>query len=419
MENVYRLRREKISRSMEPSSVLVIFSGRLKYRTRDITYPFSTDRDFYYLTGIQESGAVLGVFKGTHHTEERLFVPRYSKLDELLNGEVKEEDYYQEISQINQISFTDFLIESIDQFRQLFGLHTLYICSDPLAQDKDTSEASLFVQNLKRAWPALKVEDLSDVIHQMRTVKSQEEIQAIRRAGELTGTGIRAVMEALKPGDYEYVAQALFEYTVKCGGARQLGFDPVIAGGKNAFALHYMKNGDVVKDGDLLLMDVGAAFEGYSSDVSRTIPVNGRFDEKQAFWYTVCLKAQELMICEMGPGKRICACDEKAASFVAEEMIKGGYIKSEGEMGRFSAPAFAAIRRTYHHLGLDTHDVGSYDGVFQPGMVFAVEPAIYLRAENIGIRIEDDILITESGVEVLTKDIPKEIDEIEKIMRRA
>ena len=193
-----------------------------------------------------------------------------------------------------------------------------------------------------------------------------------------------------------------------------------MAAGKNSSALHYTANNSQLNDGEMLLIDVGADYDYYCADVSRTYPINGKFTEEQAYWYNVCLHAQELVIANMGPGKRINDSGIEARAYVAEKMVEAGILEKPEMIANIYLRNFATIGRANHQIGLDAHDncnePSSPDDVFIPGMVFAVEPGIYLRDKNIGLRIEDDVLITEDGVEILTAAIPKKIDEIEAIM---
>lgn len=417
MHSELKSRREAAAKLLGKSSALILFSGVEKKRTADLVYPFDADRDFYYLTGIEEHSVILVIYKSEEDAvSEMLFVPRFSPLDELLFGRTKTEEYYREISGIQNVQFAENLMQGIYRLKRT-GLETVCFCGEGPIHSNEIPPETALLRELRQSWPALKAESVTEAIHNMRRIKSPSEVERVKKAVELTGKGINAVLRALAPGKYEYQMQAEFEYAMKMGGARQHGFDPIFAGGKNSFALHYTQNRDELKDGDLMLIDLGADYEHYSADISRTFPVNGRFTEKQAYWYNVCLKAQELVMAEMGPGKNINASGKRAVEYVTEELIRAGYIADASQLRNYSANNYATVGRADHYVGLDTHDVGSYAGEFMPGMIFAVEPGIYIKDENIGIRIEDDVLITESGIEILSRNIPKTIEEIEAAMK--
>lgn len=227
-----------------------------------------------------------------------------------------------------------------------------------------------------------------------------------------------SVMKQIEPGMYEYEAEALIAFEAIKRGSRIIDLITCLQGGENATRLHYREHTRQLCDGDLLLMDIGTNREYYNSDVTRTIPVNGKFTEEQKYWYNIVLKAQEMIIAGMGPGKSRQGINDEARAMLGEELRKAGLIDENQPVNMTTARNWAASNPADHCIGLLCHDVGSDAEIFEPGMIFTVEPGVYLKDLGLGIRIEDDVLITETGVEILSAGIPKTVEEIEMMMTR-
>jgi len=246
----------------------------------------------------------------------------------------------------------------------------------------------------------------------LRLIKSEEEIELIREAIDITDKGIKALMINSKAGMKEYELEAYFDFTLKSNGVTDYAFHTIAAGGKNATILHYHENNSELKNDELVLFDLGAQYKYYNADISRTFPVNGKFTERQKQVYNVVLRAQEAVTAIAKPGILFSVLNETAKKVLTEGCIELGLIKETSELSKYY------FHGVSHYLGLDTHDVGSRDIELRPGMVFTNEPGLYIEEENIGIRIEDDILITEDGCENLSKQIIKTVEEIEEFMAK-
>lgn len=416
----YRKRREKLAEKMNPNSMLVAFAGKPKHRSLDLDYEFEVERNFYYLTGLDVADCILLMLKEADEAVPYLFVPRLSKYDEVMLGETRPESWYQEKTGIQAVLYLEDFETQINLQTLHFGFQTLYFCADKLVLMDQPTVEGVFAEKVRMSLPGMEISSLGAEIKKMRAVKSETEISLIRRAIEITHRGIDEMLCGLKPGAYEYEMEADFVHGIRRAGARGESFPTIMASGANSCALHYTDNHAQLKDGEMLLIDVGADYQYYCADVSRTYPVNGKFTEEQAYWYNVLLRAQELVIQNMGPGKRINDSGIEARAFVAEKMVEAGILEKPEMIANIYLRNFATVGRANHQIGLDAHDncgePSSPDDIFRPGMVYAVEPGIYLRDQKLGIRIEDDVLITEDGVEVLTAAIPKTVEEIEAIL---
>ena len=268
-------------------------------------------------------------------------------------------------------------------------------------------------------YPLYEFERLAPIIYRNRTIKSAAELQAICDACHITEQGFRNILDVVQPGVWEYEVEAEYLYNFVRNRSRGFAYTPIIAGGGNACVLHYIENNKQLKDGDLLLMDVGAEYGNYNADMTRTIPVNGRFTKRQRAVYDAVLRVKNKATDILRPGITIPEYHKEVGLFMEEELVELGLIdKTDIKNQNPDWPAYKKyfMHGTSHHLGLDVHD---YASVFDPvaqGMVFTVEPGIYIREENIGVRIEDDILITEDGHENLMHTIPVKAEEIEELM---
>jgi len=245
----------------------------------------------------------------------------------------------------------------------------------------------------------------------MRTVKDEAEIECIRRAIDITREGVIAMMQHARPGMREYELEAHFDFALRSRGVREHAFPPIVAGGERACVLHYVDNDQVIEDGQLVLCDLGAQYGCYSADITRTFPISGRFTARQREIYNIVLAAMEATIEAIRPGVTTGELNDVTRSVLAQELKRIGLIQDDSEVARYYYHGVS------HRLGLDTHDVGSPKWPLEAGDVITVEPGLYIAEEGIGIRIEDDVLVTEDGAVNLSLSIPKDPDEIERIMR--
>lgn len=405
-------RREQL---MEKTSdgIIVLKSFPVYPRNGDVSYEFRQGSDFFYLTGFEESESAV-ILDPTSPDKFTLFVqPKDPKIETwtgILTGVDDAVLVYGADRSFEIKQFDSVLNDYISGGKKIY-----YMRTDDWLREKIGDKTA--------------TDDVTQTIHEMRMFKSPYEMKQLKRAIDITGISLIEVMKNCEPSMYEYQLQAILEATFKMEGAQRIGFPSIVGSGPNSCILHYETNRRKTQNGDLVVMDVGAEFNYYTADVTRTFPVNGKFTPAQKRIYNIVLAAQNEAIKFIKPGVMFYQVDSVARSVVKKGLVALNLLdESENTMKFF-------MHGTSHWLGLDVHDVGSYnsaDGtrrgrMLEAGMVLTVEPGIYIAAGtegvpkeyyNIGVRIEDDILVTETGYEVLSDIAPKEISEIEKIMQR-
>lgn len=433
---MYREHRNRFLETLGQSdSAAVVFSGSAAIRNNDCEYRFRPHSDFWYLTGFAEPDSVLVLLPKAEGSKTVLFLRKRIKKEEIWNGVrlgVERAPAELGVDEAYPIE------ELWDRLSELLEGHdrVMYRTGEDEARDRQVlstiSDLRARVRTGARA--PLEIIDPSEILHEQRLVKNAAEVDVVRRAVEITTEAHAAAMREVEPGKSEAEIDALIEYTFKRRGSTGPAYTNIVAGGEGACVLHYIENDRELKDGDLLLIDAGAEWSFYASDVTRTFPVNGTFSPEQRALYEVVLEAQVAAIEAVKPGNTFLAAHQ-----VAVERLVTGLIG----LGLLEGPAEKAIEektydrfymhKTGHWLGLDVHDCGRYhlDGdsrKLEPGMITTVEPGLYVAADDetveerwrgIGIRIEDDVLVTEAGNEVLTSAIPKGIDEVEAACRGA
>lgn len=412
----YALRREKLIEKLDDGSVTIIFAGVGKKRSADEDYDFVVNRNFYYLTGIEQDNSILMLVKSDGEVLTYLFIDEKDPKVEKWIGIKLTDDEAREISGIKNVclrsSFEGKMLAAFNEQMTHFGqINKLYLdLEDELKIDKCKSTKE-FANEISAKLPNLKIEDVHDKIMKLRIIKSEAEIELIRDAIHTTDVALRNVLSKLKEASYEYNLRNIFEFTVKEDLNATLAFHSIVAAGKNAVILHYPSAQDVLKDGDLVLLDVGACKSNYCADISRTYPLDGKFSELQKKIYSIVLDCNKQTAKFIRPGIALKEVQDFALNFLAEECFEKGLIPSKDR-----------IRDVYyhsvsHHLGLDTHDGTDRDSLLEPGMIITCEPGLYFKEYGIGVRIEDDVLVTKEGSEVLSADLIKEVEDIEKILR--
>ena len=290
----------------------------------------------------------------------------------------------------------------------------LYLDLERMSANREGTISHRFANEITTKYPQVRINNVYSKIGELRLKKSQEEVDKIKKAIEITKSGIEKLMSEARVGMKEYELEAYFDFNCKVKGATGLAFTTIAAAGENATTLHYVDNNCELKENDLILFDLGAEYNCYNADISRTFPVNGKFTERQKEVYNAVLRVNEEIINLIKPGMKYKYVNEKATELIAEECIKLGLIKDKSEVRKYYYHSIG------HSLGMDTHDIETphRDIIFEPGVVFTVEPGIYIAEEGIGIRIEDDILVTEDGVINLSSDIIKTVEEIENFMSK-
>lgn len=401
--------RKKLFSKIEDNSLVVLFAGTAPHRSADQSYQFCPNRNFYYLTGITKEEFILVLFKINGVLKEHIFITKPDPDIEKWTGIRLRAHEVQEITGIESIKF-------VEDFELFFknSLSTHYFTNIYL--DTENVKGSLgleFAEKIRKEYPYLRILSASNIIFDLRTIKEPEEIEYIKKAIEITKIGIEEVMKNCRSGIYEKQLEAYFDFAIKYHLSDGPSFKTIMAGGKNATILHYEENNKILEDGKLVLFDLGCEYKHYCSDITRTIPVNGKFTERQKQVYESVLRVNEAMIKFIKPGITYKQFLETAKDMLAEECIKLGLITDKADVSKYYYHGIG------HFLGLDVHDVGRRefnDRVLEPGMVLTVEPGIYIAEEEIGIRIEDDVLVTETGSENLSKDIIKSVKDIENFM---
>ena len=410
-KDFYIRNRDRLYEKLENDSVLVLFAGKAPQKSADEAYQFVPNRNFYYLTGIDEPNIILLVHKTNKTIEEYLFIEKSDPVLEKWIGKSITKEKAEEISGISHIQFIEQFESLLSRILFTNSLTNVYLDLERRELDLVTTKAQQFASKIQANYPFLQIKNVYPDICELRVYKTNEEIAEMKKAIAITYEGIKNLMSHAKSGMKEYQLEAYFDFILKSEGVKQYAFNTIVASGKNGTVLHYEKNDATVEEGSLVLLDLGAQYNYYNADISYTFPVNGKFTEKQKSFYNIVLKALRDTTELIKPGVPFAKLNEHTKRVLAEECIKVGLIKEESEIGNYYYHSVS------HFLGLDTHDVGNYkDLILQPGMVLTVEPGLYIAEEGIGIRIEDDVVVTEEGHEVLSKDIFRSVEEIEAFM---
>lgn len=406
--------RKKLIEEVEDNSIIVLFAGNAPKKSGDENYPFTPNRNFYYFTGIDEEGPILIISKIKGIISERLFI---KEIDEERERWVGKSIRNNEAEEISGVKYIDYLGSFYDYLNRVFSETeeiNLYLDMERDSFQDLQGISESFSEEVKKRYPFVRIKNIFPKIIPLRMVKSEEEIEEMKKAIEITIKGVESLMKNAKVGMKEYQLEAYYEFVCRSSGIKDYAFKTIAASGKNATILHYVDNNSEIKDGDLILFDLGAQHNYYNADITRTFPVNGVFSERQKEVYNAVLRVNERVIKTIKPGLEYKELNKMATEWIAEECIKLGLIKNKEEVSKYYWHSIG------HSLGLDTHDISNKDRntIFKEGMVWTVEPGIYIEEESIGIRIEDDVLITSNGVEVLTKDMIKTVEDIEEFMKK-
>ena len=412
----FDIRRKKLFSALKDNSVALIYSGAAKICSEDEFYPFFANRNFFYLTGIEQENSLLLLIKTPGEENEFLFVDEYDELKERWTGKRLKFEEAGQISQIATIYSNNNLavmLEMIFEKHSYGKIDNLYLdLSDEIKVGLNKSTIMLG-KEYKEKYPHLNIENIYEDIVNLRLIKSKEEISALEEACNITNTGINDLLINLHPGMMEHELSDRFEYYGKTHGRRELSFETICACGKNATILHHPIRQQVgnIEQGKLVLFDLGYKFRGYCADISRTYPVDGVFDEQQRRVYEAVLNTNKAIIDYIKPGLSIPELQEKTLEILKQEAVRLRLIKEDEDIKKYY------IHNVSHFLGLDTHDVGDRKRLLEPGNVITVEPGLYFVDMGIGVRIEDDVLVTQTGSKCLSAGIIKEIHEIERLFR--
>jgi len=403
---IHQKRRQELLSRLSDNAVVIVSSNSEQKRNSDVNYPFRPDSSFWYLTGFTEPDAI-AVFSKKNYS---IFLRPKDKTKEIWNGKrLGVKSATQVLLADNAYSIDDFL----KTIHKLIDKNNL-VYFDDFSTNKLNENITSILTNVAKS--------LNPVISEMRLIKDSNEIQNMQTAANLAAKAHMTAMTKVSPGLYEYNVEAQIDAEFRTGNADH-AYPPIVASGKNSCILHYTENNKILNDGELLLIDAGCESLGYASDITRTFPINGRFSKVQKQIYQIVLSAQKSAIASIKPGEKVNTPHEIACDIISRELIKLGIMKELNNLTEFY------MHKTGHWIGLDVHDVGEYEidndfRDFEEGMVTTVEPGIYIRKNdkidpkywNIGIRIEDDVLVTKDGNHVLSKSAVKEVKDIEYLM---
>ncbi|WP_100628007.1 aminopeptidase P family protein [Algoriphagus formosus] len=418
---LYIRNREKLAQKLAKDSVAIFNSNDIMPTNADGTMRFRQNNDLFYLCGIDQEETILLIAPDCPNPawREVLFLRETNEHIAVWEGHkyTKEEaEAASGIKNIHWLSDFDQIFNSVMALSERVYLNTNeHLRAGVVVETRDAR----FIKSCKERFPLHEYERLAPIMHELRGAKEQAEIDQLQIACDITEKGFRRILKFVKPGVTEFEIEAEYLHEFVRNRSKGFAYEPIIASGANACVLHYIENSRPCYDGDLLLMDVGAEYGNYNADMTRTIPVNGKFTERQKAVYDAVLRVQREAMNILRPGTNIQDYHKEVGLIMQSELIGLGLIDQTDVKNQ--DPKWPAYKKyfmhgTSHHLGLDVHDVGTMHGPITPGMVFTVEPGIYIPAENLGVRLENNIVIQENGYFDLMRNIPIEAEEIESIM---
>jgi len=402
--------RAQLSEAIGPEAIAVIDTSDVLMRSADTEYPFRPDSNFYYLTGIAEPEAVLVLVPGHANPEARelLFVSGTNEFVGAWEGERLTDKQAAKLSGIKTVMPLTDLPRLLDRLLERY--QTIYLGADESLSSHQSSPSTRRARRLRRRAPLHQLRSALPQLSRQRQIKHPAEIEQIRRAVAATRAGLERAWSVMKPGLVEYALEAELTAEYLRQGATAHAFAPIVAAGRNATIIHYMKNDAPLGDHDLVLFDTGAEVGWYASDISRAVPASGRFTKRQREVYEALRRAQLAGIARCKPGDSIVSVDQHMREVLTEEIKKLGL---KGPLINYYPGHIS------HQMGLDAHDNSDFRAPLEPGMVITCEPGLYLQEEGIGVRLEDDLLITADGNEVLSRDIPSDPDQLEELLNKA
>ena len=423
--SVYKDNRANFSNCLTPMGLAVFNSNDIYPVSADSTLPFAQHRDIFYLTGIDQEETILLLFPQAKNPKYReiLFIKETNDHIAVWEGEKLSKLKAKKLSGINTIFW-------ISDFKNIFfklaaQSEVLYFNTNEhyRASVKTQTREDRFIKWAKKKYPAHRVGKSNPILQKLRSVKSTEELDQIQQACDITEKGFRRILNFIKPGVWEYEIEAELSHEFIKNKSQGFAYSPIIASGNNANILHYIENNCQCKDGDLILLDVAAEYGNYSSDLTRTLPISGKYSDRQKAVYNSVLNVKNEATKLLIPGVLWEEYHVEVGKLMTSELLKLGLIdKSDVQIETADSPAYKKyfMHGTSHHMGLDTHDYGILEDPFQANMVFTVEPGIYIPDEGFGVRLEDDVVVQETGSpKNLMEKIPIEIDEIEDLMNKS
>jgi len=405
--------RNKVFERMLTNSILVLFNGHAPYKRGDEKYMFSPDRNFYYVTGIDCENEIVMFIKTETDETVKLYIERDNGYLSKWVGANLTSDEATAQSGIENISFIDKFYTDISEAVFKNNLEHIYIDLEDRDWYSAETESLKFAVEFRKKYPAVDMIDSYPFFADLRIIKEDYEIELMRKAIKITTEGIAEMMKHSHADMYEYEIEAYFDFVLTKNGVRDKAFKTIAASGNRGTILHYNDNHSMAKDGDLILIDAGAQVGWYNGDISRTFPVNGKFTPLQKQIYDIVLSGQQKVIDTIKPGIKFSRLNEVLKEHYLEELKKIGLAQTMDDVCKYY------FHGVSHYLGAETHDIGRYgDRMLETGMVLTVEPGLYIDEYGIGIRIEDDALVTDNGCEILSADFIKTTDEIEEFMAK-
>lgn len=443
-------RRATVLAKMSPNSMLILWSATPRNYAGDVSFMYRQENNHYYLTNLRQKGSALVLVKDGETTAEYLFLPKRNPQSEAWDGKMYSSEQANRISGVKKIieasELKDFL-QAVKDKKSFTSKNEIVIPNNAanlyllLPSGRGDSYAVEFTKEdeFSKSVSNYKVENARPIFDALRLVKSPYELKLLQHAIDITTEAQMRAMGMVGKANWEYEVHAEVDYTFRRRNADYWGYQSIVGCGPNATTLHYVESQSEVKKGDLLLMDVGAEYDHYTADVTRTFPVNGKFTKEQAEIYQIVYDAQEAAAKTIKPGGTFGQASRAAQEVIANGLLKLGLITDVRQAGMWYIHGWG------HWLGMNVHDVGEYSTPFQPGMVMTNEPGIYIREDaldylpdtpaskefvakikpafekykNIGVRIEDDMLVTENGVEWMTKKLPRKLEDVEAFMAKA
>jgi Xaa-Pro aminopeptidase len=422
-KELFTSNRKNLRKSLKDNSIVVVNANDVLPTNSDGTVRFRQNSDLFYLSGADQEESILVLCPDFPDKKyhEVLFLKETNEHIATWEGHKLTKDEAREVSGIQTIMWLSDFPKLFHTMMVMGNVEHVYLnTNDHYRTDTPVeSRDARFIRWCRKKYPLHKFERLAPIMHKLRCIKSEFEIDLMQKACDITEKAFRRVLKFVKPGVVEYEIEAEYAHEFLKNGSRGFAYEPIIASGANSCVLHYIENDQVCKDGDVLLLDVAAEFANYNSDLTRTIPVNGKFSPRQKEVYNAVLRVKRAAMKILRP--RIVYFDyhKEVQKIMEQELIKLRLIdkhdvKKQNPDKPLSMKYF--MHGTSHMLGLDVHDVGNMYQKIQPGMVWTVEPGIYIREEGLGVRIENNVVVTKTGVNDLMKNIPIEVEEIEDIM---
>jgi len=415
--------RSKFRQALKPCSIALFVSNDILPTNADGAFGFRQNSDLFYLTGVDQEDTILMIFPDVKDGKHRevLFIKETNEHIAIWEGAKLTKEQASAVSGIEHVYWHSEFEKLFKGF--VFQAENIYLNSNEHSRryiDMETAEMR-FAKWMREKYPLHKYERSAPIMHRIRSVKSLYEIELIQQACNITEKGFRRLLGFVKPGVWEYEIEAELIHEFVRNRSQGFAYGPIIASGFNACVLHYVENNKQCKDGDVLLLDVAAEYANYASDLTRAIPVGGKYTKRQKEVYNSVLRVMKAATAMLTVGNTFEKYNKAVGELMTEELLKLGLLKTEDVKNQ--KPEWPAYKKyfmhgTSHFLGLDVHDVGFFHEPLQAGMVFTCEPGIYIREENLGIRLENNILITRSGQDDLMKNIPIEADEIEELMNK-